>query len=180
MMKKINSKGKIEVDKEAILVLEDGTVIRGNGFGALKKTYGEVVFNTGMVGYTEALTDPSYHGQILTQTYPLIGNYGVSSSHFESDGPKVRGYVIHELCRKPSHWSAEMTLDEWLEKTGLRITLINANDRTIEGVEHTTLPVKTYQFHPESSLGPTDTNFYFDQFFEELSKSHGVNYNVKI
>lgn len=108
-----------EADKEAILVLEDGTVVQGVGFGAFTKTYGEVVFNTGMVGYTEALTDPSYHGQILVQTYPLIGNYGVSRSHFESDGPKVRGYVIHELCREPSHWSTEMTLDEWLERSGI-------------------------------------------------------------
>lgn len=108
-----------EAEKEAILVLEDGTVVQGAGFGAFTKTSGEVVFNTGMVGYTEALTDPSYHGQILVQTYPLIGNYGVSRSHFESDGPKVRGYVIHELCREPSHWSAEMTLDEWLERSGV-------------------------------------------------------------
>ncbi|MEE9509858.1 MAG: glutamine-hydrolyzing carbamoyl-phosphate synthase small subunit [Candidatus Bathyarchaeia archaeon] len=116
----MTSKERIrEADKEAILVLEDGTVVQGVGFGAFTKTYGEVVFNTGMVGYTEALTDPSYHGQILVQTYPLIGNYGVSQSHFESNGPKVRGYVIHELCREPSHWSAEMTLDEWLERSGI-------------------------------------------------------------
>ncbi len=118
-MTNVRSRKDVEGDKEAILVLEDGTAVRGIGFGALKKTYGEVVFNTGMVGYTEALTDPSYHGQILTQTYPLIGNYGVSRRHFESDGPKVRGYVIHELCRNPSHWSMEQTLDEWLEKSGI-------------------------------------------------------------
>ncbi|MFH0897779.1 MAG: glutamine-hydrolyzing carbamoyl-phosphate synthase small subunit, partial [Candidatus Bathyarchaeota archaeon] len=80
---------------------------------------GEVVFNTGMVGYTESITDPSYKGQILIQTYPLIGNYGVTSSAFESNGPKVEGYVIHELCRNPSHWSSELSLDKWLEKSGL-------------------------------------------------------------
>jgi carbamoyl-phosphate synthase small subunit len=108
-----------EAEKEAVLVLEDGTAVKGIGFGSLNKTHGEVVFNTGMVGYTEALTDPSYHGQILIQTYPLIGNYGVSRRAFESDGPKVRGYVIHELCRNPSHWSMELTLDEWLEKSGI-------------------------------------------------------------
>ncbi len=118
-MTNVRSRKDVEGDKEAILVLEDGTAVRGIGFGALEKTHGEVVFNTGMVGYTEALTDPSYHGQILTQTYPLIGNYGVSRRHFESDGPKVRGYVIHELCRNPSHWSMEQTLDEWLEKSGI-------------------------------------------------------------
>lgn len=116
----LDSKERIrEAEKEAILVLEDGTTVNGVGFGALKKIHGEVVFNTGMVGYTEALTDPSYHGQILIQTYPLIGNYGVSRRAFESDGPKVRGYVIHELCREPSHWSMDLTLDEWLERSGI-------------------------------------------------------------
>ncbi len=106
-------------EKEAVLVLEDGDIFIGTGFGAITETSGEVVFNTGMVGYTEALTDPSYHGQILIQTYPLIGNYGVSRSHFESSRPKVRGYVIHELCRQPSHWSAELTVDAWLEEEGI-------------------------------------------------------------
>ena len=106
-------------DKGAVLVLEDGTIIHGVGFGAIKKITGEVVFNTGMVGYTEALTDPSYKGQILMQTYPLIGNYGVCSKHFESDGIKVEGYIIHELCRQPSHHTSEKRLDEWLEEEGV-------------------------------------------------------------
>lgn len=101
-------------EKNAVLVLEDGTVFRGYGFGALKKTYGEIVFNTGMVGYPEAITDPSYKGQILVQTYPLIGNYGVTTSAFESDGPKIEGYVIRELCKDPSHWSSELSLSRWL------------------------------------------------------------------
>lgn len=70
-----------------------------------------------MVGYTEAITDPSYNGQILIQTYPLIGNYAVSSDHFESASPKIEGYVIRELCRQPSHWSSNTTLDEWLRDT---------------------------------------------------------------
>lgn len=108
-----------ETGKKAVLVLEDGTILRGNGFGAIKKTYGEVVFNTGMAGYPESITDPSYKGQILVQTYPLIGNYGVASTVFESDGPKIEGYVIHELCRDPSHWASEQSLDTWLEKSGI-------------------------------------------------------------
>jgi len=70
-----------------------------------------------MVGYPEAITDPSYKGQILVQTYPFIGNYGVNSSVFESDGPKIEGYAIHELCREPSHWSSESRLDEWLRES---------------------------------------------------------------
>jgi carbamoyl-phosphate synthase small subunit len=110
---------EIEPDKEAILVLEDKTVVKGVGFGAITKVTGEVVFNTGMVGYTEAITDPSYNGQILMQTYPLIGNYGVSPNDFESDSPKIEGYVIHELCHEPSHYTSFITLDEWLEQSGI-------------------------------------------------------------
>jgi len=103
----------------AALALEDGFVIEGRGFGSPGLVTGEVVFNTGMVGYTESITDPSYWGQILIQTYPLIGNYGVSRDHFQSDRPKIRGFVVHELCKYPSHWSCELTLDEWLRKEGV-------------------------------------------------------------
>lgn len=71
------------------------------------------------MGYNESITDPSYKGQILTQTYPLIGNYGVNPRDFESDTPKIEGYIIHELCERPSHWSSIMTLDEFLEKNGV-------------------------------------------------------------
>jgi len=93
--------------------------VKGVGFGATRKVSGEVVFNTGMVGYPEAITDPSYNGQILMQTYPLIGNYGVCPDHFESDGPKIEGYIVHELCREPSHWASKKRLDEWLRETGI-------------------------------------------------------------
>ncbi|MBM3311812.1 MAG: carbamoyl phosphate synthase small subunit, partial [Candidatus Aminicenantes bacterium] len=88
---------------KAVLVLADGSVWPGEGFGAFAKASGEVVFNTGMVGYPESITDPSYHGQILCQTYPLIGNYGVWSKSFESEKPRVWGYVVSELCEVPSH-----------------------------------------------------------------------------
>lgn len=113
----------------AVLVLEDGTVVRGRGFGAPGVRAGEVVFTTGMVGYTEALTDPSYAGQILVFTYPLIGNYGVPSYamtdefglplHFESFGIKVEGVVVHEVCFKPSHWASVKSFDEWLREEGV-------------------------------------------------------------
>jgi carbamoyl-phosphate synthase small subunit len=106
------------------LVLEDGTTLKGSGFGYPCEVTGEVVFNTGMVGYPEALTDPSYSGQILTQTYPLIGNYGVPSFsltnefgiplHFESNKIQVRGFIIHKLSSRPSHWSVKKSLHEWL------------------------------------------------------------------
>jgi carbamoyl-phosphate synthase small subunit len=104
---------------KAILVLEDGSVWPGEGFGAFAKVSGEVVFNTGMVGYPESITDPSYHGQILCQTYPLIGNYGVSSKAFESGKPRIQGYVVGEACEIPSHASSEKSLDAWLKEHGV-------------------------------------------------------------
>lgn len=108
---------------KAVLVLEDGSTFSGHGFGAPKKVSGEIVFSTSMVGYPESLTDPSYKGQILTFTYPLIGNYGVPSyelengisRYFESESIKARGLVIHELCKNPFHWASTKTLDEWLK-----------------------------------------------------------------
>jgi carbamoyl-phosphate synthase small subunit len=114
---------------KALLVLEDGTVFKGKGFGAPGVRAGEVVFTTGMVGYTESLTDPSYAGQILVFTYPLIGNYGVAPYamvddfglplHFESVGIKVEGVVVHEVCAKPSHWASRKSLGEWLREEGV-------------------------------------------------------------
>ncbi len=101
---------------KAILVLEDGTIVRGIGFGSEKIVEGELVFNTSMTGYVEALTDPSYAGQILMMTYPLIGNYGVCREDFESDGVKVEGFVVRELCREPSNWRSELTVDELLKE----------------------------------------------------------------
>ena len=113
--------------KKAILLLEDGTFFLGKGFGTPKKTSGEVVFSTSMVGYPEALTDPSYKGQVLTLTYPLVGNYGVPSYdlnfgiplYFESDRIQVQGLVIHELCHNPYHWASTRTLDKWLSDEGI-------------------------------------------------------------
>jgi len=101
------------------LALADGTVLEGVGFGAGAKVGGEVVFNTGMVGYPESITDPSYHGQILCQTYPLIGNYGVDPSSFESERPRVAGYVVSELCARPSHARSRKSLDDWLRESGV-------------------------------------------------------------
>ena len=108
--------------KKAALVLEDGTFFVGKGFGATRKLTGEVVFSTQMVGYPEALTDPSYKGQILALTYPLIGNYGVPPYdlnlglplYFESDRIQTSGLIIHELCTEPYHWASTRTLDKWL------------------------------------------------------------------
>lgn len=105
---------------EAMLALEDGTLVRGRGFGSEGIAEGELVFNTSMTGYVEALTDPSYAGQILMMTYPLIGNYGVSEEDFESEKVQVEGFVVRELCRRPSNWRSKKSLAELLEEQGIQ------------------------------------------------------------
>ncbi len=101
---------------DSSLVLEDGTVVRGVRFGAPTKVFGELVFNTNMTGYTEALTDPSYRGQILLMTYPLIGNYGVDPAWMESDAIQVTGFVVKEACATPSHARSQKGLDPFLRE----------------------------------------------------------------
>lgn len=111
----------------ARLILEDGTEYRGYAFGAQKPAAGEVVFNTAMTGYPESLTDPSFYGQILVFTYPLIGNYGIPEfsvkngipDHFESDRIHVRGIVVQEYVDTYSHWGAMRSLAEWMEESGV-------------------------------------------------------------
>jgi carbamoyl-phosphate synthase small subunit len=98
----------------AKLALEDGTVYAGRSFGAAGEAFGEVVFNTSMTGYQEVLTDPSYKGQIVTMTYPLIGNYGINPEDVESRRPQVEGFVVRELTRVPSNFRAHGTLDAYL------------------------------------------------------------------
>jgi carbamoyl-phosphate synthase small subunit len=104
---------------KAILALEDGSVFPGAGFGARASACGEVCFNTSMTGYQEILTDPSYKGQIVTMTYPLIGNYGVNRQDIESWRPHVAGFVIRELSPVVSNWRAESSLSEYLEQNGI-------------------------------------------------------------
>jgi carbamoyl-phosphate synthase small subunit len=104
---------------KAILALEDGTLFHGGGFGARASACGEVCFNTSMTGYQEILTDPSYKGQIVTMTYPLIGNYGVNRQDVESWRPHVGGFVIRELSPVVSNWRADLSLAEYLEQNGI-------------------------------------------------------------
>ena len=101
---------------EGLIYLEDGTVFKGIGFGARGTAVGELVFNTSMTGYQKILTDPSYKGQIITMTYPLIGNYGVSDIDNESDGIHAFGLVIKDLCDMPSNSNSVMSLDQWLRE----------------------------------------------------------------
>ncbi|MBI2808972.1 MAG: glutamine-hydrolyzing carbamoyl-phosphate synthase small subunit [Planctomycetes bacterium] len=103
----------------AKLALEDGTVFSGRGFGAQGETSGEVVFNTSMTGYQEVLTDPSYTGQIVTMTYPLIGNYGINDEDRESKLPQVDGFIVRECTRIPSNFRSHQTLDGYLAEHGI-------------------------------------------------------------
>ena len=103
-------------EMEGLIYLEDGTVFKGIGFGARGTAVGELVFNTSMTGYQKILTDPSYKGQIITMTYPLIGNYGVSDIDNESDGIHAFGLVIKDLCDMPSNSNSVMSLDQWLRE----------------------------------------------------------------
>jgi carbamoyl-phosphate synthase small subunit len=123
--------------KKAVLVLEDGTVIYGTGFGAEKEASGEVVFNTSMGGYVESLTDPSYNGQILMLTYPLIGNYKVHPDWFESDRIWAEGLIVKEVCEKPSHWKGIQILDEFLKEFNIPGMMdVDTRSLTIKIREH--------------------------------------------
>ena len=112
--------------KKGYLVLQNGQVFEGIRFGAgsedtassQKNSIGELVFTTGMVGYLETLTDPSYYGQIVMHTFPQIGNYGVISEDFEGESA-VRGYVVRQLCDTPSNFRCEKTLDAYLKEIGI-------------------------------------------------------------
>ncbi len=128
---------------KAQLILENGTVFNGNAFGYIKETVGEVVFNTGMTGYQEVLTDPSYYGQIVTMTYPMIGNYGINIDDIESSSVKVRGFIVRENCSKPSNWRCEFELNDYLKRNkiiGLEgidtraLTKIIRNSGTMRGI----------------------------------------------
>jgi len=125
------------------LILENGIIFEGNMFGYLEESVGEVVFNTGMTGYEEILTDPSYYGQIVTMTYPLIGNYGINLDDVESKSPKVKGIIVREKCDSPNNWRCEMDLAGYLKQNkiiGLEgidtraLTKILRNKGTMKGI----------------------------------------------
>lgn len=125
---------------KALLVLEDGTYVEGKGFGAKKTVFGELVFNTNMTGYQESLTDPSYKGQILMATYPLIGNYGVNEDNFESDKIQPEGFVVSEQCDFPSHRKHGKTISEFLREHDVPgISEIDTRALTIKIRKHGTV-----------------------------------------
>ena len=193
----ITTKKATHVNKIGKLILDDGTVFDGMGFGFSTTTIGEIVFNTGMVGYTETLTDPSYSGQILTLTYPLVGNYGVPNpkikdddgiqKFFESDKIQVRGLAIHELSLVASHWNLSMTLDEWFynEKipgiSGIDTRALTKKLRS-KGVMMAALVVSDNEVDVEQVKNKlaAATNYNSEEFMDQVStKSEQVFGNEK-
>ncbi len=131
----------------ARLVLEDGTVFYGESFGARRDIGGEIVFNTSMTGYQEILTDPSYKGEIVVMTYPLIGNYGINDEDFESENPHVSGFIVKEFCQGPQNWRKKLMLEDYLIANGISgiagvdtraLTRILRNRGTMKGIITTT------------------------------------------
>lgn len=128
---------------KAKLILENGMIFEGKSFGYLGESVGEVVFTTGMTGYQEVLTDPSYHGQIVTMTYPLIGNYGINLDDMESSKPQVKGFIVREKCNIPNNFRCEMNLDDYLKQNKVvgiegidtrALTKILRNNGTMRGI----------------------------------------------
>ena len=118
---------------KARLILENGMIFEGKAFGYLKESVGEVVFTTGMTGYQEVLTDPSYYGQIVTMTYPLIGNYGINLDDNESETPKVKGFIVREKCSYPNNFRCEISLEDYLNHNKI-IGLENIDTRALTKV----------------------------------------------
>ena len=130
------------IQQKKKLILETGEIFHGKGFGANQETEGEVVFNTGMTGYQELISDPSYCGQIVCMTYPLIGNYGINRDDFESIEPAIKGLIVKEVCDYPSNFRNQMTLNEFFEKRNLsgisgidtrRLTRVLRNSGVVKG-----------------------------------------------
>jgi carbamoyl-phosphate synthase small subunit len=175
-----------------MIILEDGSTYRGTGFGYPKTVGGEFVFNTGMVGYTETLTDPSYRGQILCLTFPLIGNYGVPSKstkdgyglpkYFESDNIQVSGLIVHELSNVANHRECEKTLDQWLYDEKIPgISGIDTRDLTkkirIKGVMNGALSVSEKQINTKALLDTVKkTKYEGFNFMSHVSVDKTVEY----
>lgn len=150
----------------ATFVLEDGTIIEGAGFGAEGEAFGEAVFTTSMSGYQEALTDPSYKGQILMPTYPMIGNYGVNALDFESDRIKVEGFAVRENCHVPCHRDSEKTIDEFLKESGIP---------GVAGVDTRALTIKIRKYGTmKAALATSSKKIDGDELLERAKKQKDI------
>ncbi len=154
---------------KAILALEDGTIFHGKSFGVEGTVIGEIVFNTGMTGYQEVLTDPSYCGQIVTMTYPLIGNYGVNFDDIESSKPQVKGFIVRELCKTPSNWRSIETLNDYLKRH---------NIIGIEGIDTRALTKILRNKGTMNGVITTDESFNPDDMIEEI-KAYAIKSPVQ-
>lgn len=154
----------------ALLILQDHTVIKGNGFGKEKTIFGELVFNTSMQGYQESLTDPSYKGQILMQTYPLIGNYGINENDFESNRIQAEGYVVREYCDFPSN-KAKKTINEFLKEYEIpAIANVDTRMLTKKTREFGTLKAVLCTYENEIDISSLKENKLVDRKFFEKKK----------
>ncbi len=145
----------------ARLILEDGTVVEGPAFGASATRFGELVFNTGMTGYQEALTDPSYAGQVLMLTYPLVGNYGISAEAFESPKIWTWGLVVREWARHPSHRSSLKNIDAFLKEHDIP---------GIEGIDTRALTIKTRSRGVLRACITTEDNLSTEEILSRVQK----------
>ncbi|ACL74996.1 carbamoyl phosphate synthase small subunit [Ruminiclostridium cellulolyticum] len=174
---------------KAFLLLEDGTIFEGNSFGMEGKVVGEVVFNTGMTGYQEVLTDPSYCGQIVCMTYPLIGNYGVNIEDIESLKPQVKGFIVRELCKTPSNWRSIETLNEYLKRneiTGLEgidtraLTRILRDNGTMKGTIITAEQLENIQEELTNVNSYTVSNPVLQVTTREIKHYEGEGYKIAL
>ncbi len=181
----------------AILALEDGTIFEGNSFGVEGEIIGEIVFNTGMTGYQEVLTDPSYCGQIVTMTYPLIGNYGVNFDDIESAKPQVKGFIVRELCKTPSNWRSLETLNEYLVRHNIigiegidtrALTRILRDKGTMKGIistkenfrlEDKLAEIKAYEIKdPVSAVTTKEVVHYNGNGYKVALIDYGIKQNI--
>lgn len=151
---------------KAILALQNGEVFEGVSVGATGETVGEIVFDTGMSGYQEVLTDPSFAGQIITMTYPLIGNYGINSEDIESIEPACKGFVTHEICDQPSNFRCQKTIDQYLKEH---------NIVGIQGIDTRKLTKIIRNYGTMNAVITTNENFKFEDYAEKLNNYKIVN-----
>ncbi|MDR3241604.1 MAG: carbamoyl phosphate synthase small subunit [Lactobacillaceae bacterium] len=159
------------------LVLENGSIYEGEAFGSTAEVTGELVFNTGMSGYQESMTDLSYHGQILTFTYPLIGNYGINRDDFESLKPAASAIVVREIARRPSNWRSNMSLATWAEKMELPgISGVDTRALTRELREYGVMKATIVSENPKAALATLKGEILpTNQVTEVTAKSTYVN-----
>jgi len=156
----------IDSDSSAILLLEDGTYFEGISFGAVGTISGEVVFNTGMTGYQEVITDPSYYGQLITFTYPEIGNTGVNSEDNESSHPSVKGVIARQISKTSSNWRHEILFEKWLK---------DENVVGIHGIDTRALVRHLRESGTLNGIISSESSYSIDELFSLLKKSPSMS-----